>query len=124
MRKLQTHEELLASLKVLSQDGIPNTCNELETYGRRTFAYIQWPDMDARKKGEMWLSIWGYRVNEIYSPGLPLSEVQVSTMAARKVPTFNRQSSYTIRTCSVCGKPITTKIIRQCPKCMKEKRGL
>ncbi len=26
--------------------------------------------------------------------------------------------------CSACGTPITTKIIRQCPKCIKTKKGL
>ena len=32
--------------------------------------------------------------------------------------------SATIRTCSACGVPIKTSILRQCPRCIKERRGL
>jgi len=32
--------------------------------------------------------------------------------------------SATIRTCSACGTPIKTTILRQCPRCIRDRRGV
>lgn len=32
--------------------------------------------------------------------------------------------SATFRTCSACGVPIRTSILRQCPRCIRERRGV
>jgi hypothetical protein len=89
---MKTHKELVAAVQVLT-----GHCNTLETFGTKTFGFIEWRSMAYRKMGETVLKIGGFIVNEDYSPGRPYSSVQVDTATARKLKNFDRHEPYNIK---------------------------
>ena len=49
-----------------------------ETYGRKSFVYIQTPDKPGRKRLERFLAGKGFKINTDYWPKSSTAEVQVS----------------------------------------------
>ena len=94
---MKSHTDLLKALENLKvEHGVHGHCNTLETYGRRTFAYIVWKSTAHRAQGELLLSD-DFPPNRRYSPGTVYSEVPVSTTKARKLKYFNTEGPYGIR---------------------------
>jgi len=71
-----THTELK---KVVSEFG--GKLYSMETYGRETYAYVDFGTPETRKSAEKAL-------------GSSSSAIRVSTSAARKIKGFNRETSY------------------------------
>ena len=84
-----THTELK---KVVSEFG--GKLYSMETYGRETYAYVDFGTLSFRKSAEKALKILKIKVDTEYWPGSSSSAIRVSTSAARKIKGFNRETSY------------------------------
>lgn len=84
-----THTELK---KLASEFG--GRLYSMETYGRETYAYVDFATPENRRTAEKALTLLKIKVDAEYWPGSSSSAVRVSTSAARKIKGFNRETSY------------------------------